>query len=73
LQALKTKVPEGQGGHEFLTGGGSQEKLIDEVLQKLAGAEKAAQPKVAKVAGVAEPMSEMLGETSRWCPWRRAR
>ena len=64
LQALKANYRNDKAAHEFLTGGGLQDKLIDEVLQKLAGAEKAAQPKVEKVAGVAEQVSEMLGEDS---------
>ena len=64
LQALKTKYRKDKAAHEFLTGGGSQDKLIDEVLQKLAGAEKVAAPKERKVAGVAEQLSEMLGENS---------
>ena len=60
----KAKYRKDKAAHEFLTGGGSQDKLIDEVLQKLAGAEKAAAPKERKVAGVAEQVSEMLGEDS---------
>src|SRR6266850_944194 len=64
LQALKAKYRKDKAAHEFLTGGGSQDKLIDEVLQKLAGAEKAGAPKERKVAGVAEQVSEMLGEDS---------
>jgi len=64
LQALKAKHRKDKAAHEFLTGGGVQDKLIDEALQKLAGAGKAAQPKVAKVAGVAEHVSEMFGEDS---------
>src|SRR5882724_9749171 len=64
LQALKAKYRKDKAAHEFLTGGGSQDKLIDEVLQRLAAAEKAARPKIAKVAGVAEQVSEMLGEDS---------
>ena len=64
LQALKAKYRKDKAAHEFLTGGGTQDKLIDEALQKLAGAEKAAHRKVAKVAGVAEQVSGMLGEDS---------
>jgi hypothetical protein len=64
LQALKAKYRKDKAAHEFLTGGGSQDKLIDEALLKLAGAEKSAQPKLGKVAGVAEQLNEMLGEDS---------
>jgi len=64
LQALKAKYRKDKAAHEFLTGGESQDKLIDEVLQKLAGAEKAAPPQAKKLAGVAEQLSQMLGEDS---------
>lgn len=38
LQALKTKYKKDKAAYAFLTGGGQQDKLIDDVISKLSGA-----------------------------------
>ena len=47
LQALKAKYRQDKAAHEFLTGGGTQDKLIDDVLRKLEGPAKTGLPKPA--------------------------
>ena len=44
LEALKAKYGKDPAAHAFLTGGGTQDKLIDEVLAKLEGPAKKEEP-----------------------------